>query len=95
MKQKLRKYYEAHKDRFKKGRMVHAYHIMVATEDEAKVVYGAIKSKKKSFSELAKMYSLSLEASIGGDLGYFEVDQMPEEFNVISKLKERSDQRCD
>ena len=38
-----RKYYEAHKDRFKKGRMVRAFHIMVAAEGEAKVVYDAIK----------------------------------------------------
>jgi len=82
-----RKYYEAHKDRFKKGRMVRAFHIMVAAEDEAKVVYDAIKSRKKSFSELAKIYSLASEASVGGDLGYFEVDQMPEEFNAISMLK--------
>jgi parvulin-like peptidyl-prolyl isomerase len=82
-----KKYYEAHKDRFKKGRMVQAFHIMVATEEEAKVVYAAIKSRKKSFSELAKIYSLASEASVGGDLEYFEVDQMPEEFNTISKLK--------
>ena len=82
-----RKYYEAHKDRFKKGRMVRAFHIMVAAEDEAKVVYDAIKSRKKSFSELAKIYSLASEASVGGDLGYFEVDQMPEEFNAVGKLK--------
>ena len=67
--------------------MVRAFHIMVATEDEAKVVYDAIKSRKKSFSELAKIYSLASEASVGGDLGYFEVDQMPEEFNAVSKLK--------
>ena len=67
--------------------MVRAFHIMVAAEDEAKVVYDAIKSRKKSFSELAKIYSLASEASVGGDLGYFEVDQMPEEFNAISKLK--------
>jgi parvulin-like peptidyl-prolyl isomerase len=82
-----KKYYEAHKDRFKKGRMVQASHIMVATEEEAKVVYDAIKSRKKSFLELAKIYSLAPEISVGGDLEYFEVDQMPEEFNAISKLK--------
>lgn len=82
-----KKYYEAHKDRFKKGRMVQASHIMVETEEEAKVVYDAIKSRKKSFSELAKIYSLVSKASVGGDLEYFEIDQMPEEFNTISKLK--------
>ncbi len=84
---KAKKYYETHKERFKKGRMVHALHIMVATEDEAKVVYGSIKSGKKSFTELVDIYSLAPDASVGGNLGYFEIDQMPEEFNIIGNLK--------
>jgi len=84
---KAKKYYEVHKERFKKGRMVHALHIMVATEDEAKTIYGAIKSGKKSFSELVDIYSLAPDAAMGGNLGYFEVDQMPEEFKIIGKLK--------
>ena len=33
------------------------------------------------------MYSLAPEASIGGDLGYFEVSHMPEEFFPIVQLK--------
>jgi peptidyl-prolyl cis-trans isomerase C/foldase protein PrsA len=60
---------------------------MVASEDESKVVRSALKSQKKSFSELAKMYSLAPEAPLGGDLGYFEIDQMPEEFGLIAQLK--------
>ena len=82
-----RTYYKAHKERFDKGQMVHAFHIMVASEDESKVVRSAIKSQKKSFSELAKKYSLAPEASIGGDLGYFEIGQMPEEFGQIVQLE--------
>ena len=84
---RAREYYKTHKERFEIGRMVHAFHIMVASEDESKVVRSAIKSQKKSFSELAKMYSLAPEASIGGDLGYFEISQMPEEFGSIVQLK--------
>ena len=46
---RARAYYDAHKDDFKKGQMVHAFHIMVASEDESRVVLSAIKSKKKAF----------------------------------------------
>ena len=84
---RARAYYKAHKERFEIGQMVHAFHIMVTSEDESKVVRSAIKSQKKSFSELARMYSLAPEAPIGGDLGYFEIGQMPEEFGPIVQLK--------
>ena len=84
---RARAYYKAHKEKFKIGKMVHAFHIMVPSEDESKVLRSAIKSQKKSFSELARMYSLSPEAPIGGDLGYFEIGQMPEEFGPIVQLK--------
>jgi parvulin-like peptidyl-prolyl isomerase len=80
-------YYKANKERFEKGQRIHAFHIMVASEDESKIVHSAIKSQKKSFSELARIYSLAPEASIGGDLGYFEVGEMPEEFGQIVQLK--------
>jgi len=84
---RARAYYKAHKERFEIGQMVHAFHIMVSSEDESRVVRNAIKSQKKSFSELARMYSLAPEAPIGGDLGYFEISQMPEEFGPIDQLK--------
>jgi len=84
---RAREYYKTHKERFEIGQRVHALHIMVASEDQSKVVLSALKSQKKSFSELARMYSLAPEASIGGDLGYFEISQMPEEFRSIVQLK--------
>ena len=84
---RARAYYKAHKERFEIGQMVHAFHIMVASEDESKVVRSAIKSQKKSFLELVRMYSLAPEALNGGDLGYFEIGQMPEEFGVLAQLK--------
>ena len=84
---RARAYYKAHKEGFEVGQMVHAFHIMVASEDESKVVRSAIKSQKKSFLELVRMYSLAPEAHNGGDLGYFEIGQMPEEFGVLAQLK--------
>ena len=46
---RARAYYKAHKERFEIGQMVHAFHIMVTSEDESKVVRSAIKSQKKAF----------------------------------------------
>ena len=84
---RARAYYKDHKEIFEIGQMVHAFHIMVASEGQSNVVRNAIKSQKKPFSELARIYSLAPEASIGGDLGYFEIGQMPEEFGSIVQLK--------
>jgi len=84
---RARAYYKAHKEKFKIGQMVHAFHIMVPSEDESKVVRSAIRAQKKTFSELARMYSLAPEAPIGGDLGYIEISQMPEEFGHIDQLR--------
>ena len=46
-----------------------------------------LQGKQKSFSALAQEFSLGPEAIRGGDLGYFEVGQMPEEFDDVFKLK--------
>ena len=46
-----------------------------------------MQSKQKDFSELAEEFSLGPEGTRGGDLGYFEAGQMPEEFDNVFKLK--------
>jgi peptidyl-prolyl cis-trans isomerase C len=84
---RARAYFKVHKESFKVGIMVHAFHIMVSTEEESMVAQKAIKLRKKKFSELARVYSLAPEAQNGGDLGYFEISQMPDEFGSIIKLK--------
>jgi len=59
---------------------VHARHILVATEDEAKAILVEIK-KGTDFAELAKQKSKDPGAAAkGGDLGYFTKDQMVPEF---------------
>ena len=54
---------------------VHAQHILVKTEDEAKSVIAEL-DKGTDFGELAKKYSTDPSASSGGDLGYFGHDDM-------------------
>ena len=58
---------------------VHARHILVATEDEAKAIEDELK-KGADFAELAKQKSKDPGAADGGDLGYFTKDQMVPEF---------------
>ena len=59
---------------------VHARHILVETEDEAKQVVEDLK-KGADFADLAKKKSKDPGASDGGDLGFFTKDQMVPEFS--------------
>ncbi|MGA7788385.1 MAG: peptidylprolyl isomerase [Xanthobacteraceae bacterium] len=58
---------------------VHARHILVATEAEAKEIEDQLK-KGADFATLAKQKSKDPGAADGGDLGYFTKDQMVPEF---------------
>jgi peptidyl-prolyl cis-trans isomerase C len=58
---------------------VHARHILLASEDEAKEVIEALDGGA-DFAELAKEKSTGPSGPQGGDLGYFKKDQMVPEF---------------
>jgi peptidyl-prolyl cis-trans isomerase C len=58
---------------------VHARHILVPTEDEAKAIEAQLKGGA-DFATLAKEKSKDPGAADGGDLGYFTKDQMVPEF---------------
>src|SRR6202048_2932311 len=62
---------------------VHARHILVETEDEAKAVAEEVK-KGADFAELAKKKSKDRGASDGGDLGFFTKDQLVPEFSNVA-----------
>jgi peptidyl-prolyl cis-trans isomerase C len=59
---------------------VHASHILLATEAEAKSVIAEL-DKGADFAALAKKYSKDPGAESGGDLGYFGHDDMVKEFS--------------
>ena len=83
----LRAYFNENIKKFHKKEQVRAFHIMVESEDEIRKIQKDLKSKQKTFTALAKEFSLGPEGIRGGDLGYFEAGQMPEEFDDVFKLK--------
>jgi peptidyl-prolyl cis-trans isomerase C len=62
---------------------VHARHILVETEDEAKAIVEQIKGGA-DFAALAKEKSKDPGAADGGDLGYFTKEQMVPEFSEVA-----------
>lgn len=80
--EELRAYYAGHEAEFHEPEQVHAAQIVVKGLDEAKRVQAQLKSGKK-FADLARRYSLSADAKVGGDLGFFPRGQMPPAFDEV------------
>jgi peptidyl-prolyl cis-trans isomerase C len=76
----MKKVYEEASKQITGEEEVHARHILVETEDEAKAVKAEL-DKGADFAELAKKKSKDPGASDGGDLGFFTKDQMVPEFS--------------
>lgn len=79
----MKKVYEDASKQITAEQEVHARHILVATEDEAKQVEEELK-KGADFAELAKKKSKDPGASDGGDLGFFTKEQMVPEFSAVA-----------
>ena len=79
----MKKVYEDASKQIAGEQEVHARHILVESEDEAKAVAEELK-KGADFAELAKKKSKDPGASDGGDLGFFTKDQMVPEFSAVA-----------
>jgi peptidyl-prolyl cis-trans isomerase C len=79
----MKKVYEEAAKQIEGEQEVHARHILVESEDEAKAI-GAELKKGADFAELAKKKSKDPGASDGGDLGFFTKDQMVPEFSAVA-----------
>ncbi len=82
----LKKYYDENKEEFNEQERVHARHILVEKEDEAKSIISKLKglngkALQEKFVALAKEFSTGPSGPKGGDLGYFAQGQMVPEFN--------------
>ena len=76
----MKKVYEEASKQITGEMEVHARHILVETEDEAKAIAEDLK-KGADFADLAKKKSKDPGASDGGDLGFFTKEQMVPEFS--------------
>src|ERR1700688_4083304 len=79
----MKKVYEDASKQISGEQEVHARHILVESEDEAKAVKAEL-DKGADFAELAKKKSKDPGASDGGDLGFFTKDQMVPEFSTVA-----------
>src|SRR3954466_14752301 len=79
----MKKVYEDAAKQISGEQEVHARHILVETEDQAKKIEDQLK-KGADFAELAKKESKDPGASDGGDLGFFTKDQMVPEFSAAA-----------
>ncbi len=80
--EQIRRYFEEHPAEFEEPEQVRAAQIVVKGPDEARRVQQQLWQGKK-FGELAKRYSLSPDARIGGDLGFFARGTMPPAFDEV------------
>jgi peptidyl-prolyl cis-trans isomerase C len=79
----MKKVYDEAAKQIEGEQEVHARHILVETEDEAKAIEAELK-KGADFAELAKSKSKDPGAADGGDLGFFTKDQMVPEFSTVA-----------
>jgi peptidyl-prolyl cis-trans isomerase C/foldase protein PrsA len=74
--EEVEKYYNEHRDQFRKPEEVRVRQIVTKTEEEAGKLRKMV-LRGASFEELARKHSLGPEAKKGGDLGYFPRGRMP------------------
>ncbi|WP_281951219.1 peptidylprolyl isomerase [Nitrosophilus kaiyonis] len=79
-------FYKKNITKFKKPETVHARHILVKSEEEAKKIIQELEKTpkdklKEKFIELAKTKSVGPSGKNGGDLGYFGPKQMVKPFS--------------
>jgi peptidyl-prolyl cis-trans isomerase C len=72
--------YEKYKKENPATEEIHARHILVKTEEEAKQIIEDLKTKKAKFEDIAKEKSIGPTKTKGGDLGWFSKDRMVKEF---------------
>lgn len=86
----IKEYYELHKKEFLQSERVWVSQILVKTEDKAVEILERLKDKsEEEFRAIAQQESIGPEASKGGEMGWFEMGQLPYEMEfVVFSLKE-------
>ena len=84
--EEIKKYHKQHEKEFYRPERVHVFQIVVPTREEAEKIRQEILSGKISFQSAARQYSLSPDATKGGDLGFFARNEKIEAFNEAFSL---------
>ena len=80
-------YYNLNKEKFRVGRRLRVRQIVVSSAKLASRLRKLL-LEGKSFASLAQKHSIGPESSVGGDLGYFQQGELPENIeNVVESLK--------
>lgn len=89
-KEEIKEYYKLHKREFLRPERVKVSQILLETEDKAIEVLEKVKNvDEENFRKIAQEESVGLEAFKGGEMGVFEMGQLPFEMEkVIFSLKE-------
>jgi parvulin-like peptidyl-prolyl isomerase len=88
--EEIRAYYEEHKRDFLRAERVKVSQILLSSEDQAVVLYEELKSADEAqFKRSAREKSTGVEAERGGEMGVFELGQLPFEMEkVVFSLSE-------
>jgi peptidyl-prolyl cis-trans isomerase C/foldase protein PrsA len=74
----IRAFYDAHQTEWHRGKGAHVFQILVADKKEAKALLQAVK-EGGDFAEIARKHSIAPEAVHGGDMGFIQEGELPEE----------------
>jgi len=82
--EEIKEYYELHKREFLRPERVKVSQILLGTEDKAIEVYERVKyAPEEGFRKAVQEESIGVEASKGGEMGVFELGQLPYEMEKV------------
>jgi parvulin-like peptidyl-prolyl isomerase len=79
----VNEYYRNNLDEFRKKTEVLLHQILVEDREIALKIRGELKNSPQKFEEIAKKQSISMEASKGGLMGYFEKGTLPKDMEDV------------
>lgn len=79
----VNEYYRENLDEFRKKPEILLYQILVEDRETALKIRGELKNSPQKFEEMAKKQSISMEASKGGLMGYFEKGTLPKDMEDV------------
>lgn len=79
----IQQYYKQHIDDYRKSTEVFLSQIVVNDKAKAYEIHETLSKSPEKFEELAKQYSVSIEAKNGGSMGYFEKGTLPKDMEDV------------